>query len=180
MISINFASRNYRLAERITTTLLAAAAFFAVVALAIVLFALHERADLNTLTQKLKELKTAEEAYRPLLLERDRIVKDLAAMSGLTAAKRFSWTQFLSDIETIVPVGVAIDRLDYNPHDHVVKLDGRAQSPESLRNLIVALEHSTRFKDSYLKHQSIEKGSISFNVVVSYQEHAAAAVDPGK
>jgi Tfp pilus assembly protein PilN len=71
---------------------------------------------------------------------------------------------------------VALDRMEYNRKDNSLALEGKARSPESLRNLMVGLEKSASFKDPLLKHQSLDKGNISFNVVALYQEHTAAVV----
>jgi hypothetical protein len=43
----------------------------------------------------------------------------------------------------------------------------------------VGLERSASFKDPFLKHQSLEKGSISFNVVAVYHDNRNAAVAKG-
>jgi hypothetical protein len=55
-------------------------------------------------------------------------------------------------------------------------LNGMAQSPESLRNLVVSLEQSQAFKNPFLKHQSLEKGNLSFNVTTVYHENKGAGV----
>ncbi len=109
-------------------------------------------------------------------MERERLVKDLNAMSGLMDARKFSWTRLLSSIESVVPVGVALQKVQYSPQDHSLAMDGTAQSPESLRNLVVGLEKSSSFTDPFLKHQTLEKGSISFNVVAVYHEHKDAGM----
>jgi Tfp pilus assembly protein PilN len=138
------------------------------------------RADIAAMGKRVKEVGAAEEQVRPLLAERDRIIKDLTAMKGLLESRRFSWTQLLTSIEKIFPVGVALKKIDYNPRDRSLTLDGTAHSPESLRNLMVGLERSDLFRDPYLKHQSLEKGSISFNVVAFYKENKAAGMVQGK
>lgn len=180
MITINFASRNYRLMAQVFTGLAGGCVFLAVVTAAIIWTALSLRVDISSMDKRLAELAAAEEQVKPLLLERDRVVKDLAFMSGLMEARRFSWTQLFTNVEKAFPVGVALDRLEYKPGERALSLDGTAHSPESLRNLMVGLERSAGFKDPYLKHQSIDKGNISFNVVAFYKEHKAAGVAQGK
>jgi hypothetical protein len=69
----------------------------------------------------------------------------------------------------VFPAGAALERLQYDPKDRSLVLDGRAQSPEALRNLMVGLEKSPLFKDPLLKHQSVEKGVISFTVGAHYR-----------
>jgi len=180
MISINFAQKNYRLLAGIYAGLVAVNVLLLAATAIIIVTSLSLRADLGTLDLRLREMAAAEEKAKPLLAERDRVVKDLGAMSGLMESRKFSWTRFLTDLETVFPVGVALDRVEYKPRERALTLDGSAQSPESLRNLVVGLERSASFKDPYLKHQSVDKGSIEFNVVASYQGHQAAVVAQGK
>ncbi len=180
MISINFSSKSYRLITRIQNGLTIGAVLLAIASVLIIRVGAGLRTESALLDRKVKELKAAEEALSPLLAERDRVMQDLISMSGLMETRRFSWTRLLTDIENSFPVGVAVDHIDLNPRDRVLTLDGLAHSPESLRNLIVGLEKSARFKDPYLKHQSIDKGSISFNVVAHYSENKSAGVAQGK
>jgi Tfp pilus assembly protein PilN len=176
MIAINFASRNYRLISRISAGLVAMNVLL-IAATAVMLWTARSyNADVTVMDQKLKELKDAEDQMKPVLSERDRIIKELTAMSGLVEARRFSWTRLLTSIEAVVPAGVALDRMEYNRKDNSLSLEGKALSPESLRNLMVGLEKSASFKDPLLKHQSLDKGDISFNVVALYQEHTAVGV----
>ncbi len=180
MISINFAHKNYRFMAWLHAGLVTGSVIFMVTAAVIVWSALSLRADIALMDNRLKEMSTAEEKLRPLLAERDRVIKDLTSMSALMESRRFSWTRLLTNIESVFPVGAAVARVDFNPRDRVLTLDGVAQSPEALRNLIVGMERSAWFKDPYLKHQLVDKGSIFFNVVASYQEHKAADMVQGK
>jgi Tfp pilus assembly protein PilN len=174
MISINFASGNYRRAVRIVQALAAGSVILALAAALMIVKAVSLRADIAAMQKKLQEAEAADQLVKPALMERERLVKDLNAMSALMDARRFSWTRLLSSIESVVPVGVALQKVQYNPHDHSLVLDGTAQSPESLRGLVVGLEKSPSFKDPFLKHQTLEKGSISFNVVAVYHERKDA------
>jgi Tfp pilus assembly protein PilN len=179
MISINFASRNYRLAQRVGMALLATITLLIIVVAMMVWVSLSLRADTGAVERRINELAKTEEQFKPLLAERDRILKDFSSMSGLLASRRFSWTQLLTDIEKVFPTGVALSKVEY-AKDGTLTLDGTAHSPESLRNLMVGLERSPNFRDAYLKHQSLDKGSISFNVVVIYKGHQASDLVQGK
>jgi hypothetical protein len=44
----------------------------------------------------------------------------------------------------------------------------------------VAMEKFPSFKDPFLKHQSLEKGNITFNVVTVYREDKNRVVAQGK
>lgn len=180
MITINFASRNYRIIETIRSGLAAGSVVLAIVLAVLIGTGISLHAKMHAVEDKLKDVRTAEEQAQPLLREREQLVKDLTAMSGLLEARKFSWTRLLTSIETVVPTGVALKSVAFNDKEHIVMLDGKAQSPEALRGLVVGLEKSASFKDPFLKHQSVEKGSITFNVIAVYHTNAGAGVDQGK
>lgn len=169
MISINFAVKNYRVLERIQMGVVAFVIFLSAALAISIVHVVTLRAEAASLAGKMRDAEQAEARISPLLAERGRVVKELSAMTVLLESRRFSWTKLLSDIEAAFPTGVALDKLDYNPHTGMLTLDGMAQSPEALRSLMVGLERSPSFREPYLKHQSVDKGSISFNVVASYQ-----------
>ncbi len=177
-IDINFASRNYRLSARIYSGLMAASVFLAVLALFVLGKTFSYRAGIAVMDVKVKEMAQTEEQVRPVLMEREQLTRDLSAMSALMEARRFSWTRLLTNIESVFPVGVALSRVDFNLRDRSLMFDGTALSPEALRNFMVGLEKSPSFRDPFLKHQSVDRGSISFNVAARYQEAQAAAVAP--
>ncbi len=179
MIAINFASRNYGLAERIRAGVILTIILLAAAAAVMTWSALSLSSETRGLEKKAGEFEKTESEFKPLLAERDRILKDFTAMSGLIESRRFSWTELLTDVEKIFPLGVSLKKIDYG-RDGALTLDGTAQSPESLRNLMVGLERSPRFRDPYLKHQSVDKGSISFNVVVYYKGNNASGVGQGQ
>jgi len=180
MIEINFASRNYRLIGQIRSGLIAGIVLLVAITAGMLWTAVSLRANIFFMDQKLQELKAADEQIRPALMERERLVKDLTAMSGLMEARKMSWTRFLTSVEAVVPVGVALKHVEFDPKDSTVTLDGMARSPESLRNLVVAMETSSSLSKPFLKHQSLEKGNISFNVVAVYREDKNRSVAQGK
>jgi Tfp pilus assembly protein PilN len=180
MISINFASKNYRLIERVRIIVLAGIVIFCMTLAGMIWADVSLRMSSSRMDLKLKELEASLEQARPMLREREQLVKDFSAMTGLMEAKNFSWTRLLTNIEAVVPKGVALNKVGFNPKDHALTLEGRAHTPESLRTLVERLEKSSSFKDPFLKHQSIDKGSISFNVVAVYREDASPAVAQAK
>ncbi len=176
MIDINVAGRDYRLIRRLYIGLLAGVVLLLGVTAVMLWAAVSYRADIVAANQKLKKLAATDEQLRPILLEREKIAKELGSLSALMEVRRFSWTRLFTNIEAVVPAGAALERVEFNPKDHTLALEGKAQSPESLRNLMVGLEKSASFKNPYLKHQSVDKGHISFNVVALYQENKGAVV----
>jgi Tfp pilus assembly protein PilN len=179
MIAINFSTRNYRVISRIKAGLATGSIVLCGVLAVMLWSAVSLRTGIAEMDRTLKELEAADEQVKPVLVERDRLVKDLSAMSGLMESRKFSWTRLLTNIEMVVPVGVALKKVEFNAKEHTLMLDGMAQAPESLRNLVVGMEKSAAFKDPLLKHQSLEKGSISFNVVAVYREYKGAGVAQG-
>jgi Tfp pilus assembly protein PilN len=174
VITINFASRNYKFAACLSAGMAAVTVLLTAV-LAIQVWGFTDsRAGRAALEQKLKQQSDREEQIRPVLQERAQIVSDLTAMAGLMEARRFSWTRLLTGLETAFPIGVALTKLEFNPKERTLVIEGVAQSPEALRNLMVGLEKSTYFKDPLLKHQSVDKGIISFNVASFYTDNIIA------
>lgn len=180
MIPVNFASRDYRLIERIHIVLLAAIVILCVTVAGMIWTAVSLRKNIAAMDLKLKEIEAADESMQPAFREREQLVKDLSLMSGLLESRKFSWTRLLTRIEAVVPVGMALKRVEFRPADHTLTLEGTTQSPEALRNLVVGLEQSSSFKDPFLKHQSVEKGKNSFDVVAVYRENAGPSVAQGK
>jgi len=176
MITINFSSKNYRLLETIRTGLIAGSVVLCIIMAGMIWTAVSIRSSVAGMQQKLKDADAADQQTLPLLRERQQIVKDLGSMSGLLDSRKFSWTHFLTSVESVVPKGVALSKVEFNTKDRTVALDGMALSPESLRNLVVGLEQSASFRNPFLKHQSLEKGNLSFNVIAVYQEHKGAGV----
>jgi len=171
MISINFASKNYRAFDKIFKLLIAGSIVLVCIAVILLWKSARLSKDLSTMQHNLEQAASGDDQVKSVLAERAQLVKDLEAMTGLIDARRFSWTQFLTSIESVVPVGVALKNLIFNPKDRILTLEGVAESPESLRNLMVGLEKSTYFADPLLKHQSLDRGTISFDVVAVYHGH---------
>ncbi len=166
---MNFATRDYRLSVRLVAGLIAASVALLVVTGAMAWTILSYRGQKAALDRQMTDLAARNEHLQPLLAERDRLLRDLGSLSGLLAARNFSWTKLLTGIEEVFPAGAALEKLQYNPKDRTLVLEGRAQSPEALRNFMVGLEKAPLFKDPLLKHQSVEKGVISFTVGARYR-----------
>jgi Tfp pilus assembly protein PilN len=180
MININFASRNFWLIRRVQCALIAGAVVLVAIMAMMLWTTMKLRADISIMDRKIQDLMAANAQTRPEILEREQLVKDLTAMSGLRESRKISWTKLLTSIEAVVPVGVALKHVDLNPKDLTLTMNGIARSPESLRNLVVAMEKAAPFKSPSLKHQSLEKGNISFNVVAVYREDKSPAMVGGK
>jgi len=160
----------------IVRVLFGAAVILALVAVAMVWESASLRRDLSEMKQKLAAAEAQDKQVKFTLLEREQLMKDLNAMSGLVEARKFSWTLFFTSLEAAVPTGVALKNVTLSPKDRTLSIEGMAQSPEALRDLMVGLEKSTSFTKPLLKHQSLEKGTLSFNVVAVYHEYKNAGM----
>ena len=178
-ITVNFAGTNFRFLMRLRQGFIVAVVLLGSLTGVLLWKANSYRAESAALTQQVREYTESVERLRPAMLEREQLVKDLGDMAGLLEARRFSWTQLLTGVEAAFPNGIALDRLEFKPKEMAVALEGTAQSPESLSSLMIGLQKSRSFKNPLLKHQSMDKGNLSFNVAVTYQEHMAAGPGPG-
>lgn len=166
---MNFVTRDYRLSTHIVAGLAAVSAVLLLVFLGIAATALAERPKGAALDRQVADIAERTEKLQTILDERDHLLRELGTMNALMESKRFSWTSLLTSIERVFPAGVALERLQCTPKERSLILDGRAQTPESLRNFVIGLERSPAFADPQLRHQSVEKGVISFTIGVRYR-----------
>ncbi len=170
LIRINFASRDYRLLANIYRSTVAGCVALLIALGVITWAAVSDHADSIVLGLRVAELDARVEEMKPVLVEREQFLKDVSTMGGLMESRRFSWTRLLTSIEAAFPTGTAVERVSFNPRDFTLSLEGKARSPEALRNLMVGLEKSASFKDPLLRHQSVDKGTISFAVGAKYHD----------
>jgi Tfp pilus assembly protein PilN len=178
LISINFAGTDYRRAARLRTGVAAAIVALLAVGGGLVWQARADRTRAADVEARIRELSAAEEKLRPALEDRRKILDNLGAMTALVDARRFSWTRLLTGIEAAFPAGAALSRIEFAA-DRTVSLEGEAQSPEALSGLMIGLGRSPSFRNPLLKRQSMDKGIISFNVTVTYQDSMAAGLSSG-
>jgi Tfp pilus assembly protein PilN len=173
VIEINFARTDFRTLSAVRTGLLVLTGALAVVMVILVLTARSSRREAALAEHRVAELAASEAGLRPVMEERQQLVKNLNAMTGLLQARRFSWTRFLTRLEDVFPEGIALTKLDLHPGDLTATLEGYARSPEALSRLMIGLERSRSFKNPLLKRQSMDKGILSFDVIVVYNEASA-------
>lgn len=179
MIEVNFAATDYRFVARIRTVLFAVILLLGLTTAGMALRTSTHRQQAAAMEQKISELAASQEKLRPVIEERERLVKDLSGMGALVAARSFSWTGFLTAIEEVFPPGVALQQLDFNTQDRSMSLEGIAHSPEALSSLMIGMQRTRMLRNPVLKHQSMEKGILSFNVAVTYQEPPVTGVVEG-
>jgi len=169
MIALHFASTDHALLARSRTIL--AGVIVALIALAAVQFALvlSYRSQAADVAQQVVELEATEEAVLPAMQEREQLVQNLGQMASLVEARRFGWTRLLTAIEEGFPSGVALSRLEFDPRERIVSLEGTTRSPEALSGLMIGLQRTDALTNPQLKRQSMEKGTLTFHVTVNYQ-----------
>jgi Tfp pilus assembly protein PilN len=168
-IALYFASTDHALVARVRSMLLGAAVALGVLAVFLLLLGAFYRSRTAEIAKQVASLKSSEETVRSAMQERERLVRNLGEMSSLVDARRFGWTRLLTAIEKGFPSGVALSKLQYDPREHTVSLEGTAHSPEALSSLMIGLQRTEILKNPQLKRQSLEKGTLSFHVTVNYQ-----------
>lgn len=176
-ITINFSGINYGLIIRLQQAGIVLIVVLAAAAGMLLWSALSYRTAAAAAEQQVASLADSAGKLQMALQERQQLIRNLSDMSGLLEARRHSWTRFLTAIEAAFPQGIALTRVDFERRDQTVVLEGAAQSPESLSNLMIGLQRARSFRNPLLKHQSMDKGTLSFNVAVIYQEPLAAGPD---
>jgi hypothetical protein len=175
MITINFAGKNYRLLARVYAGMIAGCVVLCLVMAGMVWGAVALRADLSVLDRKLKEAAAADEQARPILMERTVVARPRPCQG--------SWSR--EDLVDAAPDEPRDGRAAGRGSDARAaqrqgpRPDSTARrSPQSLRSWSWGRK-SASFKDPFLKHQSLEKGSISFNVVAVYHENKNSGAAQG-
>lgn len=171
-ITINFSSTDHRKLSWISAGLIAAAVILCVLAAVMLLRTRSYRAEASVLERDAAALARSLDAYTPVIEERQRLNRELGAMTALLDARDLSWVGILTALEGAVPPGAALHGFSFSAKDGVVDLEGIAQSPEALSGLMIGLERSASFQNPQLKRQSLDKGILAFHVQVIY--HAAA------
>jgi Tfp pilus assembly protein PilN len=173
VITINFSGTDYRLAAKVRAGFLLVSLGLLCTAAGLFWMTHVTRASTATVERRVQELESAQKQLEPLVQERKLVIEQLTAMSDVLDARRFSWTRLLTRIEETFPSGAALERLEYHPREHTVVLEGKARSPEALSALMIGLERSRSFTNPLLKHQSMDKGILTFNVTVISQDAPA-------
>lgn len=176
-VTMNFARVNYRLLGRVRLGLVLTTVALLLTAVVLIVQTRSQRVRAADREKNLAELTASLEKMKPAIEERERLVKNLSAMSALLEARKFSWVRLLTGLEGSFPTGVALSALTIEPKERVVSLEGTASSPEALSNLMIGLQNSRSFRSPKLKRQSLDKGNLEFHVDVVYQD-IPAGIEP--
>ena len=99
-----------------------------------------------------------------------RLAGEVAFANQLIAARSFSWTQFLSGLEEVVPARLAIDSIRFDSKGSIIKLTGVAMSLEDVTAFTLVLQDHRTFNDPVLvQHRGVENGMVGFELTVRYR-----------
>jgi|CXWL01.1.fsa_nt_gi Tfp pilus assembly protein PilN len=142
--------------------------------------AMHDRQDLQ---DRLDHVRVQD---HQLLAEAQREGLDLSGPSlqqlpvevslanQLLTKRHFSWTQFLSALETAIPPHVSIQSIRLDPGSAVVHMTGLAVTVEDVTALTVTLQDHAVFRDPVLgQHRVGQDGLVEFGLTLHYRQPGA-------
>lgn len=101
----------------------------------------------------------------------------VAFSNQLASQQKFSWTQFLNDLETAVPPRISMDAVVLDFQHSKIMLSGAALTLDDLSALVNGLERHPAFQQIVLANHKIQKKDdkkrkfsfFAFNLEVTYQ-----------
>ncbi|MDP1769064.1 MAG: PilN domain-containing protein [Nitrospirota bacterium] len=142
--------------------------------------AMHDRQDLQARLDhvRVQDHQLLAEAQREGL---DLSVSSLQQLPGevslanqLLTKRHFSWTQFLSALETAIPLHVSIQSIRLDPGSAVVHMTGLAVTVEDVTALTVTLQDHAVFRDPVLgQHRVGQDGLVEFDLTLHYRQPGA-------
>ena len=101
---------------------------------------------------------------------------EVSLANQLLAKRNFSWTQFLSGLEEVIPSRVSIKGVRLDSASAVIHMTGAAVSVEDVTALTLKLQSHPVFHDPVLgQHHLGQDGLVEFDLKLKYrpQEHGA-------
>ena len=96
---------------------------------------------------------------------------EVSLANQLIAKRHFSWTRFLSSLETTIPQHVSIKSIRLEPGSTVVHMIGLALTVEDVTALTVTLQDHNVFHDPVLgQHHVGPDGLVEFDLTLRYQQ----------
>lgn len=88
----------------------------------------------------------------------------------LLVKRHFSWTQFLSGLEAVIPPRVSMKSVHLDPGSAVIHLTGFAVTVEDVTALTVSLQDHPTFRDPVLgQHRMGPDGLVEFDLTLRYR-----------
>jgi hypothetical protein len=108
---------------------------------------------------------TSKSLSRPL----DKMIEDIRFANTILEKRRFHWTDFLDQLESLAAEKIKIRSIQPNFKDRAVKLSGLAKNLSDLQEFLEKLSAKASFSDYFLLEQAQktikEKSGLSRNVV---------------
>lgn len=99
-----------------------------------------------------------------------KLATEVTFVNRLVEKRAFSWTRFLSELESAVPAGVGVSSVKLDPAGSVVHLSGTAGSFEAVTAFVGLLEEHQSFQQPLLQqHRDREGGQVEFTVTLVYR-----------
>ncbi|MEO5863451.1 MAG: PilN domain-containing protein [Nitrospiraceae bacterium] len=96
---------------------------------------------------------------------------EVSLANQLLTKRNFSWTQFLSSLETGMPQQVSIKSIRLDPGNAVVHMKGLAVTVEDVAALTVTLQNHAVFRDAVLdQHRVGPDGLVEFDLTLRYRQ----------
>ena len=96
---------------------------------------------------------------------------EVSLANQLLTKRNFSWTQFLSALETVIPQHVSIKSIRLDPGNAVVRMTGLAVTVEDVTALTVTLQDHAVFRDPVLgQHRVGPDGLVEFDLTLRYRQ----------
>jgi Tfp pilus assembly protein PilN len=96
---------------------------------------------------------------------------EVSLANQLLTKRNFSWTQFLSALETAIPQHVSIKSIRLDPGNAVVHMTGLAVTVEDVTALTVTLQDHAVFRDPVLgQHRMGPDGLVEFDLTLRYRQ----------
>lgn len=143
--------------------------------------AVHDREAVQTRVDHLREQD------RQLMAEAQKEGIDLTGPSvqqlplevdlanQLLAKRNFSWTQFLSGLEAVIPPRVSMKSVHLDPGSAMIHLTGFAVTVEDVTALTVSLQDHPTFRDPVLgQHRMGQDALVEFDLTLRYRSRKAS------
>lgn len=100
-----------------------------------------------------------------------RLPAEVSLTNQLLAKRHFSWTQFLSSLEGVIPQHVSIKSIRLDPGNAVVHMKGSAVTVEDVAALTITLQDHAVFDDPVLgQHRVGTDGLVEFDLTLRYRQ----------
>jgi Tfp pilus assembly protein PilN len=137
----------------------------------------HDRQDLQSRLDhvRVQDHQLLAEAQQEGLdlsgLSLQRLPAEVNLANLLLTKRHFSWTQFLSALETAIPPQVSIQSIRLDPESAVVHMTGLAVTVEDVTALTVTLQDHAVFHDPVLgQHRVGPGGLVEFDMTLRYRQ----------